>query len=85
MAGNSKLIVCKKAIFTPYTRNVWVSGGVREPGGGYSLWWPIQGGSARKGYVFQTSDIWKGTVSLDEVSKKVGKSVICVCERAQKS
>ena len=26
----------------------------------YSLWWPIRGGSARKGYLFQASGIWKG-------------------------
>ena len=31
-----------------------------ERGGGYSLWWPIRGGSARKGYLFQASGIWKG-------------------------
>ena len=29
-------------------------------GGGYSLWWPIQRGSARKGYLFQASSVWKG-------------------------
>ena len=30
------------------------------PGGrGYSLWWPIRGGFARKRYLFQASDIWK--------------------------
>ena len=32
-----------------------VSGG----GGEYSLWWPVRGGSARKGYLFQVSGIWK--------------------------
>ena len=29
-------------------------------GGGYSLWWPVRGGSVRKGYLFQASGIWKG-------------------------
>jgi len=31
-------------------------------GGGYCLWWPIRGGSARKGYLFQASGTctWKG-------------------------
>ena len=29
-------------------------------GGGYSLQWPIRGGSARKGYLFQASGIKKG-------------------------
>ena len=28
--------------------------------GGYSLKWPIRGSSARKGYLFQASGIWKG-------------------------
>ena len=28
--------------------------------GWYSLWWPIQGGSAQKGYLSQASCIWKG-------------------------
>ena len=27
---------------------------------GCALWWPIQGGSTRNGYLFQTSGIWKG-------------------------
>ena len=40
-------------------------------GGGYSLWWPIRGGSLRKGYLSQASGI------------RVGKSVIWVCKRAQ--
>ena len=25
-----------------------------------SLWWPIRGGAARKGYLFRSSGIWKG-------------------------
>ena len=55
-------------------------------GGRYSLWWPIRVGSARKGYyLFQASGIWKVGISLVEVYKRVGKSVIWVCERAQKS
>ena len=53
--------------------------------GGYSLWWPIRVGSARKGYLFKASGIWKVGISLVEVYKRVGKSVIWVCERAQKS
>ena len=32
----------------------------REGGGRYSLWWPMWGGSARKGYLFQASGIRKG-------------------------
>ena len=28
--------------------------------GGYYLCWPVRGGSARKGYLFQASGIWKG-------------------------
>ena len=32
---------------------------LRYPGGRYSLWWPIRGGTARKGYPFQASRIWK--------------------------
>ena len=39
-------------------------------GGGNSLWWPIRGGSARKGYLFQVSGIWKGRLSLGEVYEK---------------
>ena len=30
---------------------------IRKPGGRYSLLWPIWGGSARKGYLFQASGI----------------------------
>ena len=30
-----------------------------NPRGGYSLWWPIRTGSARKGYLFQASGIRK--------------------------
>ena len=33
---------------------------VSTPGGGYSLQLPIRGGSARKGYHFHASSIWKG-------------------------
>ena len=54
--------------------------------GRYSLWWPIRGGSARKGYLFQSSCIWKGTVGISQVEayERVGKFVIWVCKRAQK-
>ena len=45
--------------------------------GAYSLKWPIQGGSARKGYHFQASGIWKGRDSLVEVCERV-------CKMAQK-
>ena len=31
---------------------------------GYSLWWPVRGGSARKGFFFQASGIWKHWISL---------------------
>ena len=39
-----------------------ISNWVNFPGGrgGNSLWWPIQGGCARKGYFFQASGISKG-------------------------
>ena len=29
-------------------------------GGGYSVWWPIRGGSTQKGCLFQASGIWTG-------------------------
>jgi len=32
----------------------------REGGRGYSLYWPIWGGSAQKRYLFHASDIKKG-------------------------
>ena len=32
---------------------------LRYPGGRYSLWWPIRGGTARKGFLSQASRIWK--------------------------
>ena len=63
-------------------------------GGGYSLWWPIQEGSARKGYFFQASGVWKGRdftcwqtkniyiyINI-MIYKRVGKSVVWVCKRA---
>ena len=39
-----------------------ISNWVNFPGGrgGNSLWWPIQGGCARKGYFFQASGLSKG-------------------------
>ena len=33
---------------------------VLRPRGGYSQWWPIRGGSTRKGYLFQASAVQKG-------------------------
>ena len=56
----------------------------RVLGVGYSLWWPIRWGSARKGYLFHALGIWKGRDSLVEVYKRVEKSVIRICKRAQK-
>ena len=41
----------------------------------------MRGGSARKGYPFQASV----GILLIEVYKRVGKSVIWVCERAQRA
>ena len=32
---------------------------LRYPGGRYTLWWPIRGGTARKEFLFQASRIWK--------------------------
>ena len=40
---------------------------------GHSLWWPIRGGSARKGYFFRL-----------QLYERVGKSLIWDCKRAQK-
>ena len=70
-----------------WNESFWTGRQVGGVGGGrYSLWWPIRVGSARKGYyLFQASGIWKVGISLVEVYKRVGKSVIWVCERAQKS
>ena len=50
---------------------------------GDSLWLLIRGGSTRKGCLSQASGIRKGR-DLVEVVKRVGKSVIWVCERAHK-
>ena len=53
--------------------------------GGYSLWWPIREGSVRKGYGFFRPQIHERVgISLIEAYKRVVKSVIWVCERAQK-
>ena len=41
----------------------------------------IQRDPARKGYLFQSSGISKGRDLLVEVYKRVGKSVVWVCER----
>ena len=47
------------------------------PGGrGYSLWWPIWGGSARKRYIFRLEVYERVGILLVEVYKRVGKSVI---------
>ena len=44
------------------------------------------GGSAEKGYLFRLQLVYERVeISLVEVYNKVGKSVIWVCERAQKS
>ena len=51
------------------------------PRGTYSLYWPIRGGSARKGYLFQASGIYERVgILLVEVYERVGKSVTWVCE-----
>ena len=45
----------------------------------------IRGGSARQGYLFQSSGPYERVgISLVEVYKRVEKSVIWVSERAQK-
>ena len=51
--------------------------GVKHPWG-YSLWWLIPGGSARKEYLFQASGIRKGRNFFVEVYERVRKSVILV-------
>ena len=52
---------------------------------GYSIEWPIRGGSARKGYLFKASGIIERVgVSLVEVYERVGKSVTVTCDRTQK-
>ena len=56
----------------------------RPRGVGYSLYWFIWGGSARKGYLFQASRIWKGRDFISWSILKVGKSVILACKRAKK-
>ena len=43
-----------------------------QGGGGYSLSWPIQGGSARKGYLFQASGIKRVGISQVEVKGHLG-------------
>ena len=45
-------------------------------GGGCSLYWPIRGGSARKGYFFQASVYKRVGISQVAVYKSVGKSVV---------
>ena len=44
----------------------------------------IRGGSARKGYLFQASGIWKGRNFTSYSIWKGGKSVVWVSKRAQK-
>ena len=46
---------------------------------------PIQGGSVRKWYLFRLQVFDRVGILLVEVYKNVGKSVIWVCERAQKA
>ena len=57
-----------QAAVTSFSRNIHLTQGgerhwcpyLRMREGGYSLWRPIQEGSARKGYLSQASGIWKG-------------------------
>ena len=44
----------------PFVFYCWPFSPSFAPGGRYSPWWPIWEGSARKGYLFQASGIWKG-------------------------
>ena len=54
----------------------------KDPGGRYSLKWPIRGGSARKGFFFRLEGKERVGISLVEaVYEGVGKSVISVSER----
>ena len=50
---------------------------------GFSLWWPIRGGSPERGKFFRLQVYEREGILLVEVYKTVGKSVIWVCERAQ--
>ena len=46
---------------------------------------PIPGGSALKGIFFKLQVYERVGISLLEVYKKIGKSVIWVCERAKRA
>ena len=51
---------------------------------GYSLSWPIRGGSTRKGYLFLRFQQCEMVGVLPfEVYERVAKSVFSVCKRAQ--
>ena len=52
--------------------------------GGCSLQWPIQGGSAQKGYPSGLQVYKRVAISLVEAYQREGKSVISVCKKAQK-
>ena len=54
-------------------------------GGGYSLYWPLRAGSARKGHLFRLKVYERVGTLLAEVYERVGKSVIAVYERPQRA
>ena len=47
----------KVTLFQANSANIWMYENIKACSnpGGYSLWWPIRGGSARKGYLSQAS------------------------------
>ena len=57
---------------------------LEAPGDGVLPILVIWGGSARKGYFFQASRIWKGRDFISWSILKVGKSVILACKKAKK-
>ena len=51
---------------------------------GYSLQWPIRGGSTRKGYPLRLQVYEREGISLAEVYERVGKSAILASKKASK-
>ena len=52
--------------------------------GGYSLWWPIRGGSPERGTFFRLQIYERVRIPWVEVYERIGKPVIAVCERTHR-
>ena len=78
-------MACLKAISLNWEKSIENATPVGKGGGGWRLpMMAIRGSFARKGYLFKASGYERVGIALVKVYKRVGKTVIWVCHKAQK-